>query len=284
MFKQKKRTIVVIRFLCLSLLALIVLFPVLYTILYSFSSPEEVKNQYLLLKSSYVQRSFSLFPKQFSLQSYYEVFLATPNYLIKFWISLCLCSAIVVGQLLISCLGGFAFAKYTFFGKRVYFFLLLILMLMPIQVTLLPNYIVLDKLHLLGSWWALYIPSIFSPFGAFFMTLIFQGIPNEIVESAELDGASTLQILFGILVPTAKTGMISLAILTFIDSWNMVEQPMVFLEAIYQYPLSVFLASVLEQNAALQFVCGILGLIPVTLLFGFFRDELIEGISISGMK
>lgn len=116
------------------------------------------------------------------------------------------------------------------------------------------------------------------------MTLIFQGIPNEIVESAELDGASTLQILFGILVPTAKTGMISLAILTFIDSWNMVEQPMVFLEAIYQYPLSVFLASVLEQNAALQFVCGILGLIPVTLLFGFFRDELIEGISISGMK
>ena len=113
------------------------------------------------------------------------------------------------------------------------------------------------------------------------MTLIFQNVPTEILEAARLDGAGALRIFANIMLPVAKPGAISLLILVFVDNWNMVEQPMIFLQYPWQYPLSVFLSSVNTQNFALQFVCGILSLVPVTLLFLFFHEELAEGISVS---
>ena len=101
------------------------------------------------------------------------------------------------------------------------------------------------------------------------------------MEAGKIDGADAMQILFRIMMPVAKPAIASLIVLAFVDNWNMVEQPIAFLENVWQYPLSVFLASVTEENFSLQFVCGILSLIPVTLLFLFFNEELSEGISIS---
>lgn len=106
----------------------------------------------------------------------------------------------------------------------------------------------------------------------------------SLLEAGRLDGANTFQILTKIVLPVAKPGVISLAVLVFVDNWNMVEQPMVFLNKVTEFPLSVFLASVNAENFELQFVCGILSLIPVTLLFLFFHDELAEGISVSVSK
>lgn len=225
-----------------------------------------------------------LLPDVFSLESLYQVFLRRPDYLMKFWNSLLLCGMIVAGQSVVSCMGGFAFAKYSFRGKNVLFFLLIILMMMPVQVTLVPNYIVLDKLQLLNTRWALILPAAFLPFGTFLMAQIFKSVPDEILEAARLDGASTRQILLRILIPAGKGGFISLILLCFIDAWNMVEQPMVFLKEATQYPLSVFLATVNEANFSLSFACGILAMLPVLLLFLFFSEELVEGIEFSGLK
>lgn len=274
----------VLRFAVLVLLAAVALFPVAYTVGNSFMSPQEVAQSYQAVKSGRGFAAFRLLPTQFSLQAYYDVFLARPNYLLKFWVSLLLCVGITGGQVLISCLGGLAFAKFRFRGDKALFCLLLLFMLLPVQVTLLPNYLILDTLGLLNSWWALLLPAVFSPFGTFLMALVFRGVPSEMMESARLDGAGTWQVLFRVMAPCAKPGLAAVAVLTFIDGWNLVEQPMVFLNDPQQYPLSIFLASVSNLNFSLQFVCGILSLLPVALLFLFFSGELAEGIAVSGMK
>ena len=276
--------------LCLFLftvLGALVLFPVVYTVAGSFMSPAEVLHYYQAVQSpaqGAASARLHLVPDLISLESFYQILLRRPDYLIKFWNSLLLCAGIVAGQMAVSCLGGFAFAKYRFRGKGVLFYLLIILMMMPVQVTLVPNYIVLDRMGLLDSWWALVMPAAFLPFGTFLMTQIFRSVPDEIVDAARLDGASTLGVLVRVLVPAGKGGFISLVLLSFIDAWNMVEQPMVFLTDPVRYPLSVFLATVSRQNFSMSFACGVLAMAPVLLLFLFFNEELVEGIEFSGIK
>lgn len=269
----------------LGIVVLLILFPVLFTFINSFMSPEEVKTTYEGVFGRFGSAvQLQWIPQQFSLLGYENVFIDTPNYLMKFWRSLGMCSIIVIGQIIVGSMCGLVFAKYRIGGKRIFFILFIIFLLLPVQVTLVPNYIILSALHLTDTWWALILPAIFSPFSTFFMTIVFQNIPMSLLEAGRLDGANTFQLLTKIVLPVAKPGVISLAVLVFVDNWNMVEQPMVFLNKVTEFPLSVFLASVNVENFELQFVCGILSLIPVTLLFLFFHDELAEGISVSVSK
>ncbi|XCP85180.1 carbohydrate ABC transporter permease [Roseburia hominis] len=239
------------------LLAFVMLLPVFYMIVCAFLSEAG---------------------KGVSLMGFYRVFLETPGYLMKFWRSIGLSVAVAAGQTVVSCMAGVAFAQYRFVGKRVWLVLLALFMMLPIQVTLVPNYILLDKLHFLNTWWALIIPGIFAPFGTVWMTFIFRALPAQWLEAASLDGAGKLTGVFQIMVPAAKPAVITLFVLSFVESWNMVEQPITFLKGPEQYPLSVFLASVVDQSIAVQSVCGILCLIPVTLLFFYYNQELVEGI------
>lgn len=261
--------------LLMIILGIVVLFPVLFTFVNSFFVTELGEQ---LAGQNFVSAG------HFSLMAYYKVFLATPNYLLKFWKSIGLCSVIAAGQLAVGCLAGMAFAKYRFRGKQVWFALMVLFMILPVQAALVPNYLILSRLGLLGSYWALILPAVFSPFSTFLMTLVFQGIPMELLEAARLDGAGTLRTLVSVLVPAAKPGVACLVVLVFVDNWNMVEQPMVFLDSVQQFPLSVFLASMSGYNYSLQYVCGVLCLIPVTLLFLFFNEELSEEIVVTAMK
>lgn len=272
---------VCIRILFLLALSVVILFPVFYTVSNSFMGEKEVLAVYGGVMEQNTNIRIRFFPHQFSLEAYETVLLDTPEYLLKFWRSILMCVVIVTGQVLIGGMCGFAFAKYHFRGWKLFFILFITFLLLPVQVTLVPNYIMLSALNLIGTWWALLLPGVFSPFAVFFMTVLFQNIPTELVEAGKIDGADAMQILFRIMMPVAKPAIASLIVLAFVDNWNMVEQPIAFLENVWQYPLSVFLASVTEENFSLQFVCGILSLIPVTLLFLFFNEELSEGISIS---
>ena len=138
-----------------------------------------------------------------------------------------------------------------------------------------------DRLGLVGSYWALILPAMFSPFGVFLLRQVFDTCPSDILEAARLDGAGNLRILFGILVPRCRAGVISLGILSLIDAWNMVEQPIVFLESEYDYPLSVFLTRMNGQNIGVLCACGVLAALPVVLLFLYYDQELTEGVTLS---
>ena len=257
----KIKPVNVIIYILLIMLAVIAVFPVIFNVINSFISESK-----------------------FSLQGYANVFLLTPNYLMKFWSSIFISFAVMAGQILISCLGGYGFAKFKFPCKNIIFYFLIILMMMPLQVTLVPNYIVLDGLGLIGSYTALILPGILSTFGVFLLAQVFSSVPDNLIEAAKIDGANHLQILFKVMIPYAKAGVASLVILNFIDTWNMVEQPLVFLQDWTKYPLSIFLANINQANLTISFVCGILAIIPVFLLFLHFKDSLISGIENTNLK
>lgn len=253
MRKSKKQK----RILFLIILTFFFLFPVIYMIVSSMCAGAKAG---------------------FSLMSYYVVFFESPGYLVKFWRSLFMCIVIASGQTIFSCMAGTAFAKYHFIGKKLFLAMMALFMILPVQVTLLPNYLLLEKLGFLNSWKALIIPAVFSPFGVVWLTFIIQTLPNEWIEAARLDRANQLQIVRYIIVPEIKPAIVALFVLTFVESWNMVEQPIIFLKGPLDYPLSVFLAGITENSIGVQSVCGILCLIPVTFLFLYYRKELTDGL------
>lgn len=271
-------------FLLLAASAAVVLAPVLYTLGNSFMSTAEIARYYGRVSQADARTMLHLLPDRVSLGSYYQILLRRPDYLVKFWNSLLYSAVIVGGQVAISCLAGYAFARFSFPGKNAFFFVIIILMMMPYQVTLVSNYIILDKLHLLGGWAAVILPTVFSPFGVFLMRQAAVSIPADILESAKLDGAGPLRTLLRIVAPLCKSGICSLVILSFIDVWNMVEQPLVFLSERRQYPMSIFLSQMNSAAPELGFACGVLAMVPVVLLFLFFEQELTEGIAVSHLK
>lgn len=238
------------RVLFLGIISLVFLYPVIYMLI---CSVWEGKNAGV------------------SMMGYYRVLLESPGYLVKFWRSLGMCLLIAGGQTILACMAGTAFAKYRFIGKKFWLAMMALFMILPVQVTLLPNYILMEKLGFLNSWKSLIIPGIFSPFGTVWLTFIFQSIPDEWLEAARLDRANQLQIVRYIVVPAAKPAVVTLFVLTFVESWNMVEQPIIFLEGELDYPLSVFLAGVMENSMTVQSVCGLLCLLPVTFFFLYYH-------------
>ena len=263
--------------LFLAALSLLFVLPVVLTVACSFLSPQEVQRVFGPLLGEGGTAALGALPQGFSLMGYYEVFFATPDYLAKFWVSLLLAVGAILGQMVISCMGGFAFAFYDFPGKRLLYSLLCLFMLIPLQVTLLPNYLLLDQLGALNTYWALLLPLAFAPLGTFLLTQIFRSVPADILHAARLDGAGTLQVLARVLLPCGKSGVSTLIILTLIESWNMVEQPLIYLRDVGSYPLSVFLASRYMENLPFQFVCSVLSLLPLALCFLYFGGDLLQG-------
>lgn len=263
--------------LYLILISLLFVLPVVLTVACSFLSPQEVERVFAPLLGEVSTAAVGAVPQGVSLMGYYEVFFATPDYLVKFWVSLFLSVGAILGQMVISCMGGFAFAFYDFPGKKLLYGLLCLFMLIPLQVTLLPNYLLLDLLGALNTYWALLLPLAFAPLGTFLLTQIFRSVPADILHAARLDGAGTLQVLARVLLPCGKGGVSTLVVLTLIESWNMVEQPLIYLQDVGSYPLSVFLASQYMENLSFQFVCSVLSLLPLVLCFLYFGGDLLQG-------
>lgn len=217
-------------------------------------------------------------------QYYYDVFLGQSQYLIRFWKSLGIALAVAAGQLFVSVLAGYGFAKCTFPGRDGIFFALMILMVLPVQVTLVPNYIMLNNLHLLDTYRALIYPSIFLPLGTFILRQSFKSIPDSILDAAMLDGCGIPKILTRIAVPMNKSGLVCVVLLSFLDAWNMVEQPIAYLKDFGRYPISVALAYVPPTDPTIQLVCCILVVLPCLFLFTYFNKELVEGIVLAEVK
>lgn len=212
------------------------------------------------------------------------MFLSTSRYLDSFWRSLGLTCTVAAGQLVVSVPAGFCFAKRSFPGKRVLAFLLVALLVLPVQVTLVPNYLMLKNLGLLNTYAALILPALFAPLGTFLLGQSFRSIPNALLDAARLDGCGTIGLLWRIVMPMRKGTMACVAILAFLDAWNMVEQPLAYLRSFQEYPLSVGLAYAAPQGVAVQMVCCLLAALPPLFLFAFFSQDLVDGIVLGEVK
>lgn len=278
------------------IVSIMAIIPIFYTFLNSFMSSKEIADNYGVIFQSlsghategatYLARTprMQVIPQQVSIEQYKNLLLMSPTYLLKFWNSIFLVVPIVVGQMAVSCLASYSFARYRRKRREILFFSYIILMLMPFQVTLVPNYMISEKLGILNTPWAIILPGIFSTFAIFLLTKYMRQIPIAYIEAAKLDGATEWQIFTKIALPTCKSAIFALTILLFIDYWNMVEQPIVLLTDVNKQPLSVFLSQINEAEIGIAFAASALYMIPPLLIFLWGEEYLVEGISRSGVK
>ena len=271
--------------------AVVFLLPIVLTVTNSFMSASEINANYGSIFATtekggkvFVSKTVNLklIPDMITFAQYYTVLFKSPEYLFKFWNSMIYVVPIVVVQLLIATLASYGFSRYDGKLKRAIFFSYIIMMLMPYQVTLVPNFLVSRSLGLYGTRWAILLPGFFSPFAVYLLTKFMKRIPSEVMEAGSIDGAGEWMIFSRICMPLCKGGIASIAILIFFDYWNMVEQPIVLLPDTDMHPLSVFLSRINTGEISLAFAVAVIYLIPPLLIFLYGEDYLVEGISYQG--
>ncbi|WP_434751019.1 carbohydrate ABC transporter permease [Paenibacillus amylolyticus] len=228
--------------------------------------------------------NLKLIPDKVSLAQYGKVFIDNPKYLMMFWNSVFMVVPIIAGQTLVAALAAYAFSKLKFRGRDSMFLVYVMTMLMPFQVTLVPNYIMVDRLGMLNSISAIIVPGIFAAFGVFMLRQFMLDIPYAYIEAAKMDGAGHLRIFVTMIVPMIKPGLAALVILLFVDYWNMVEQPLIFLNDPFKQPLSVFLSTINQSERGMAFAASMLYMAPMVMVFLYAESYFIEGIQLSGVK
>lgn len=277
-------------FLFLGLLALGVWLPLAMIVGGSFMGASELAGKLGPALSSEISGSvpgfarWSLLPDFPTLRPYVELMLDSPSFFVTFWNSVKLTGGILAGQLAVGAPAAWGFARYRFPGRRVLFFVYIALMLLPFQVTMVSNYLVLDGLHLLDTHAGIILPAVFSTFPVFIMYRFFTGIPKEVLESAALDGAGPWQSFLQIGVPLGGAGILSALTLSFLEYWNLIEQPLTFLRDQTLWPLSLYLPNITAQKAGLALAASVVTLIPPLLVFLYGQKYLEQGIQAAGLK
>ena len=273
--------------LCL-VFAVLFLLPTVLTITNSFMAESEIKSNYGMVFSTtsggFVSKKVNLkfIPDRVTLSQYITGLIKSPEYLLKLWNSILLVVPIVIGQVSVAAVAAYSFTRWRGKIRSGIFFFYVILMLMPYQVTLVPNYLVSEWLGLLNKPWAVILPGIFAPFSVFLLTKFMRRIPYSLIEAAKVDGAGEWEIFTRICLPQCRSALYSIAILVFIDYWNMVEQPLILLQDSDAQPLSVFLSQVNAGEIGLAFAMATVYMIPSLLLFLHGEEYLVEGIANSG--
>lgn len=271
-----------VTYMIIILLTFVMMLPVVYMVANSVMSSEEIIQSYSVSEGAYM--NFHLIPYHFSIEQYYQAFFREPEFLKMFWNSMFYTIPTVFGQVFVSVLAAYAFAKVKFPGRDKLFFLCIVLLLLPTQVTIVPNYIILNKLDLLNHRASIILPGVFSAFGVCLLRQSLKFVPNDSIESARIDGAGELRILFQIVVPQVKGGVATIILLSFIEYWNIVEQPLIYLKESSKYPLSLYLSTINENKIGICFACGVVFMIPVMLLYFYFHRDFMKSMVQGGEK
>ena len=286
--KKKKVFSRGVMFLLCLVFSVLFLLPTVLTFTNSFMSESEIRSNYGMIFSStgggFVSEKVNLkfIPDKVTLDQYVTGLIKSPEYLIKYWNSILLVLPIVIFQVAIASVAAYSFTRWRGKLRDGIFFFYVILMLMPYQVTLVPNYLVAEKLGTLNTRWAIVLPGIFAPFSVFLLTKFMRRIPYALIESAKIDGAGEWQIFTRICLPQCRSALFSIAILVFIDYWNMVEQPIVLLSDAEKQPLSVYLSSINAGEIGLAFAMAVIYMVPSLLIFLKGEAYLVEGIAHQG--
>lgn len=261
-------------YLLLTVGAMTFLFPVAMTMAASLMTGSEVTSLF-----SEQRVALRFLPIRASLSQYVHLLLETSEFLGSFWNSVLLAGGITLGAIAISLITAYFFAKARFPGRDALFFIYIIVMIMPFQVTLLPNYMFAKWTGLYNTRWALILPAWFSPQGTFLLKQFIMSLPDEIMEAAVLETNSVIAILTRIVAPAIWPGIMALMLITFAESWNMVEQPLILLESTSKYPLSLILGSLQGDDLTIVFAGSVLYMVPVVILYTAFHEQLAEGLS-----
>lgn len=265
--------------------ALAACYPVLFLAAGSLMGNQELKERLgsvLAEEEGFI--AWGLLPDYPTLRSMVELLLDSPGFFVMFWNSVKLTGGILILQMLTGIPAAWGFARFSFPFRKGLFFIYIVLMMMPFQVLMLSDYLVLDRLSLLDNSWGIILLGAFSTFPVFLMYRFFRGIPEAVIESARLDGAGNVRIFLTMGLPLGSSGVVSCAVLSFLECWNLIEQPMVFLKDKSLWPLSLFLPGIGLEEAGLAFASSVTALIPAILVFLAGRDYLEQGIVAAAVK
>lgn len=213
-----------------------------------------------------------------------RLLLYSPEFMKLFWNSVGMVAVILLGQLVVTVPAAWAFAAFEFRGRRLLFFLYLALLLLPFQVTQLSQYLALRDFGLLDTRWAVILPAVFSTFPVFLIYRSFEGIPAELLESARVDGAGEFRIFWQIGFPLAKGGILAAFVLSFLENWNRMEEPLAFIKDKSLWPLSLYLPEISIEQAGFAACASLITLTLSLFVFALFRDSLEQGIIAGAVK
>lgn len=211
---------------------------------------------------------------------------------IKFWDalknSIIVTMGILVFQVVTIVPAAYAFARYEFVGKKLSFGIVLATMMIPAQLVFLPIFLLLSKLELVNTYWSLILPQATSAFGIFMLRQNFMQVPEELIEAARLDRASEFKIIYRIMLPIARPTVVTLAMLTFIGSWNDYFWPMVLTttDAVRTLPVAVTSLSMVDGGVAHNIVMAgnMFLIVPIIVVYMFAQKHIIKGFTYMGVK
>lgn len=251
----------------------------------SFADNQELNMRLLpILQDSDAYVKWKWIPDYPTLEHFKQILFYTPSFLTLFWNSVGMVGLILMGQLFIGVPAAWAFAVYEFKGKRQLFELYVVLMLMPFQVTMFSRYLVLERLGLLDTKWAVVLPAVFSTFPVFLVYRSFSGLSGTLLEAARMDGAGEWVIFKTVGLPLAKGGIASAVILGFLEYWNMMEEPLAYLKSQRRWPLSLYLPEISLTQAGYAFAASFITITVSLFVFAIFQDSLEQGIAAGVVK
>lgn len=212
-----------------------------------------------------------------STNEFKNILLLSDTFHTAFRNSVCYAVVITIGQTFLGIVMAFIFAKFNFRLREPLFYLFLLFMILPTQTMLVQIYSMADRLDLIDTFAGVVIPRLFLPTGIIFLRQYFIRVSDSVIESAKIDGASTIDCLCRILLPIGKNGVFLLIFISFIDSYNMYEIPLIILRDSEKIPMSVLIRTVVEKYPDEIFVPAILYMIPPVLLFYALRENIING-------
>ena len=275
--KKNERAAAIVRTIVVSLIAVLFVVPLVWMVLSSLKTAPEV-----------FARPFHWLPARVQWQNYATVWMNEEASMLRaFANTLYIALFSIIGQMFISSLAAYSFAKINFKGKQVVFMLFLSSMMVPSQLTIIPRVMLFKTIGLYNNLWAIILPAFFGATSIFMLRQFYMGLPNDLIEAAKIDGAGHLRIFLRIMLPLTKAALMSLIILAFISSWNEYMAPLIFLVKKELYTVSqniqwYMLDEFKEHN--LTMAAATSAIVPVVILFIVGQKYFVEGIATSGVK
>lgn len=276
----KRRVYRIIIKIAIYIASIAALLPLVLAVIYSVTDRVEMTRYFSWLADP-ARPEFlpvKIIPDTMSLRQYYDVLIEKLYYLRFLFNSAKYAIGIVAGQLIVAPLAAYAFSRFRFKFRDGLFFIYIVIMMLPFQAYMLANYFALDSVGLIDSGWSLVIPGIFAPFSVFLLRQYMVNVPDEIMEAASIDGAGPLMKLTRIMLPMVSPGLAAMVVLAFAESWNMVEQPLLFINDRIKYPLSLILQEVSPVSQPDVFAAITLFVSFPVLLFLIFNEDVVQGI------
>jgi multiple sugar transport system permease protein len=291
---KRKKLSYNVRLFILMIAATLSMLPIIFIFTNSFMGAGEARARYtsrieahnILGTTSehmhYVDMTF--LPTFITPSAYTEAVINEHENLRFLWNSLIITVPIVIGGLVIAPLAAYGFERARTRHKEKLYFAYIIIMLLPMQALLVPHFIAANTLGINDSYFAIILPAVFATFGVFLCRQQMKAFNKELIEAAKIDGANEFRVFLSIVIPNIKPTIVALAVLTFAEAWNIVDQAVVFIRSPFQFPMSVYLSTNLSGNIGVVFALSTIFMIPALIIFLYGQEDLSKSIGYTGDK